>query len=98
MIETYSLKDKRVLGFIAQEVSTIQPKSITLAPILNIDDAMWLNTEQVFFSLYGTVKKVLFDKEILESTTKSLVTLNTNLTQRVSTLEGLVVRSLGGNV
>jgi hypothetical protein len=48
--------------------------------------------------LYGTVKKMIFDKEILESTTKSLVTLNTNLTQRVSTLEGLVLRSLGGNV
>jgi hypothetical protein len=98
MIETYSLKDKRVLGFVAQEVSTIQPKSITLAPILNIDDAMWLNTEQVFFSLYGSVKKIIFDKEVQESTAKSLVTLNTNLTQRVSTLESLILRTFGGNV
>ena len=82
----------------AQELSSIQPKSITINPVLDIQDGMWINTEQINYSLFGSVKKVIYDKEALESTSISLVTMNTNLTQRVSTLEGLISTRLGGNV
>jgi hypothetical protein len=97
-IETYGITDRRVLGFLAQELSSIQPKSISINPVLDIEDGMWINTEQINYSLFGSVKKVIYDKEALESTSISLVTLNTNLTQRVSTLEGLISTRLGGNV
>jgi hypothetical protein len=66
--DTFSVSDKNVLGFIAQEVSTIQPKSVTVNPILGINDTMWLNTDQINMSLYGAVKKLIVDKEAAEST------------------------------
>jgi hypothetical protein len=66
--DTFAVNDKNVLGFIAQEVSTIQPKSVTINPILGIDDSMWLNTDQINMSLYGAVKKLIIDKEAAEST------------------------------
>lgn len=65
---TFNVPDKNVLGFIAQEVSTVQPKSVTINPILGINDTMWLNTDQINMSLYGAVKKLITDKEAAEST------------------------------
>ena len=62
------MPDRNVLGFIAQEVSTIQPKSVTVNPMLGIKDTMWLNTDQINMSLYGAVKKLIADKEASEST------------------------------
>ena len=65
---TFNVPDKNVLGFIAQEVSTVQPKSVTINPILGMNDTMWLNTDQINMSLYGAVKKLITDKEAAEST------------------------------
>jgi hypothetical protein len=66
--DTFNMADKNTLGFVAQEVKNIHPKSITVNPILGMDDTLWLNTDQLNMSLYGAVKKVIADKEAAEST------------------------------
>ena len=66
--DTFNMPDRNILGFVAQEVCNIHPKSITMNPILGMDDTLWLNTDQLNMSLYGAVKKVIADKEAAEST------------------------------
>lgn len=90
-IDDVSVYDKRVLGFISQEVSTIIPKAITFAEGYGINDLQVLNRDQIDFALYGAVKKTMDDKEALESTVYSLQTLNGSLIERVSTLEGKIM-------
>jgi hypothetical protein len=91
--QDYNLKDKNVLGFIAQEVSTVQPKAITVSPGFGISDMMWLNIDQLNMSLYGSVKKLIQDKESADSTIRGqafhLETLNGRMETMFSTLEGL---------
>ena len=66
--DTFNMPDRNILGFVAQEVCNIHPKSITMNPILGMNDTLWLNTDQLNMSLYGAVKKVIADKEAAEST------------------------------
>jgi hypothetical protein len=75
------LVDRNVLGFIAQEVSSIQPKSVTVSEAFGIDNLFWLNIDQLNMALYGAVKKLI---QTNESLTSSFITLQ----GRVSTLEG----------
>lgn len=91
--QQYNLSDKNVLGFIAQEVSTVQPKAITVSPGFGFQDMMWLNIDQLNMSLYGSVKKLIQDKESADSTIRGqafqLETLNGRFNSMFSTLEGL---------
>lgn len=80
------LKDRNVLGFIAQEVSTIQPKAVQVSEAFGIPDLFWLNIDQMNMALYGAVKKLITINE-------SLVSSMTAMESRMSTMEGL-----GGNV
>lgn len=59
-----AIKDKNVLGFIAQEVLETFPKSITKTK----DDYLLLNTDQINMAVYGALQKTIYDKEITEST------------------------------
>jgi hypothetical protein len=80
LFEQVPLLDRNVLGFIAQEVSTIQPKSVTVSEAFGIDNLFWLNIDQMNMALYGAVKKLMQTNEAL---TSSFITLQ----GRVSTLE-----------
>jgi hypothetical protein len=68
--DAFPLADRNVLGFIAQEVSTIQPKAVQVNNTMGISDLQWLNMDQLNMSLYGAVKKLINDKESLESTVR----------------------------
>jgi len=85
--------DKHVLGFIAQEVSSIIPKVVTTENAYGFSDFNVFNIDQLNMSLYGAVKKTISDKEVLESTVKGqrleLQTLQGTTTGILSTLEGL---------
>jgi hypothetical protein len=85
--------DRHVLGFIAQEVSTLIPKSILVGEGYGYSNFQYLNIDQLNMSLYGAVKKTMADKEVLESTVKGqrveLETLRGTTTLILSTLEGL---------
>lgn len=85
------LKDKNVLGFIAQEVSTIQPKSITVSEAFGIQDLNWLNIDQMNMALYGAVKKLIQDNEAITST---FMNMNDFYLSKISSLEGKI---LGNN-
>jgi hypothetical protein len=80
LFDRVPLVDRNVLGFIAQEVSTIQPKSVTTSEAFGIDNLFWLNIDQMNMALYGAVKKLMQTNEAL---TSSFITLQ----GRVSTLE-----------
>jgi hypothetical protein len=80
LFDMVPLVDRNVLGFIAQEVSTIQPKSVTTSEAFGIDNLFWLNIDQMNMALYGAVKKLI---QTNESLTSSFITLQ----GRVSTLE-----------
>ena len=85
--------DKRVLGFIAQEVSTIVPKAVRIGDGYGFSNFHYLNIDQLNMSLYGAVKKTISDKEVMESTIKGqriqIETLQGTTTTILSTLEGL---------
>lgn len=80
LFDRVPLADRNVLGFIAQEVSSIQPKSVTTSEAFGIDNLFWLNIDQMNMALYGAVKKLMQTNEAL---TSSFITLQ----GRVSTLE-----------
>jgi hypothetical protein len=85
--------DKRVLGFVAQEVSTIVPKAVWIGDGYGFSNFHYLNIDQLNMSLYGAVKKTISDKEVMESTIKGqriqIETLQGITTTILSTLEGL---------
>ena len=85
--------DRHVLGFVAQEVSTIIPKTVIVAEGCGYSNFNYFNIDQLNMSLYGAVKKTIYDKEILESTVKGqrfeLETLYGKTSMIMSTLEGL---------
>jgi hypothetical protein len=86
--EAIPLKDKNVLGFIAQEVSTIQPKSIFVSEAFGIPDLNWLNIDQMNMALYGAVKQLM---TMNDSMTSNVSTLSQNvlyLQDKISSLEG----------
>jgi alpha-tubulin suppressor-like RCC1 family protein len=56
--------DKRTqLGWIADEVEEIFPKSISLANLHNYNDCKTLDSDQLIVSLYGTLQKLLIEYE-----------------------------------
>jgi hypothetical protein len=85
--------DRHVLGFLAQEVSTIVPKAVEVKSAFGYSDFQFLNIDQLNMSLYGAVKRTIQDKEVLESTVKGqkiqIETLLGTQTFILSTLNGL---------
>jgi len=76
-------RDKAQLGFIAQEVKDIFPKSISsqgyYSDSLNIPDLLSIDVSQINYSLYGAVKKLIEinkeDKEKLASLDNRIKTI-----------------------
>jgi hypothetical protein len=73
-------RDKTQLGFIAQEVSAIFPKSISTqeyySNTLSIPNLMSIDISQINYSLYGAVKKLI---EINEEKETRIITLKNRI-------------------
>jgi len=73
-------KDNKQLGFIAQEVYEVFPKSISsqgyYSDTLNIPDLLSIDVSQINYTLYGAVKKLI---EINNENNKRFQTLNNRL-------------------
>ena len=69
-LESWDGADRHVLGFIAQEVSTIFPQSVDIRSAHGFSNFHFLNLDQMNMSLYGAVKQTILDIETLESTVK----------------------------
>ena len=92
-LESWGGTDKHVLGFVAQEVSTIIPKSVRVENAYGYPDFHFLNINQLNMSLYGAVKRTIQDKEALESTVVGqrveIETLKGMTVSILSTVKGL---------
>jgi hypothetical protein len=81
-------RDKHVLGFLAHEVSSFVPKAVSMGEGYGYSDLYSVNLDQVEMIWFGGLQKTIHDKESMESTTMSLLTLSSEATARISTLEG----------
>lgn len=81
-------QDKHVLGFLAHEVSSFVPKAVSIGEGYGYSDLYSVNLDQVEMIWFGGLQKTIRDKEAMESTTVSLLTLSSEATARISTLEG----------
>ena len=68
-------KDIKQLGFIAQEVKEIFPKSVFLNNNYNIPDLLTIDITQINYTLYGAVKKLIELNEDKKKRLKRLETL-----------------------
>jgi hypothetical protein len=62
------VNDKKVIGFIAQEVESFYPKAIIKSEENGFEDFRSLDVDQIYKCMYGALKKVINDKEALEAT------------------------------
>ena len=51
------------LGWIANEVEEIFPKSVSIVAAHGYDDCKSLDSDQILATLYGTIKKLLLESE-----------------------------------
>lgn len=66
------IKDRSKLGFVAQDVEGLFPKSVEKCAQYGLDDCRSLNAEQINMSLYGAVKKLIEKVEALEDEVAAL--------------------------
>jgi hypothetical protein len=73
-IEEYSsVFDKHKLGWIADEVELYLPKAVTIEnERYGLSNFKSLNTDQIYASMYGTVKKLIKDIEKLKEENKNI--------------------------
>jgi hypothetical protein len=58
MINSKSTKDKRKLGWIAQDVETFFPKSVDKKDMYGISDCRTLDNDQLYATMYGCIQKL----------------------------------------
>jgi hypothetical protein len=91
-------RDKTQLGFIAQEVSDIFPKSISTqgyySDTINIPDLLSIDISQINYSLYGAVKKLI---EINNNKDNRLKELDDEL-KTIETILNITPEAVANNV
>jgi hypothetical protein len=68
--ETCKIKDRNMLGWIAQDVEPVFPKAVTITEYdaaSGLSNFHGLDVDQVYKSMFGALHKVILDKEIIES-------------------------------
>jgi hypothetical protein len=62
-----NLKDKHVLGWIADEVQKYIPKSVKINDDnrIGLSNLKTLDSDQIYANMYGTIKQLIKDKDIL---------------------------------
>jgi hypothetical protein len=82
-VEQAGVQDKTVLGFVAQELATVMPKSVTQQSLYGFDDLNTISVDQINMATMGALKKTIADKEALESTTQGLLVQNDDLRNQI---------------
>jgi predicted acyltransferase (DUF342 family) len=68
------ITDKNVIGWIAQEVEEVLPKSVsTVGEKYGLEDVKFLNADQIYAAMFGTIQKLIEDKERLEAQVAELM-------------------------
>ena len=71
------VEDRTQLGWIADEVEEIFPKSISYVNLYDINNCKTLDSDQIIVSLYGTIQKLLIE---FENQNNQITTLNNDIT------------------
>lgn len=81
------INDRNQLGWIAQDVELIYPKSVTEINKFNINNCKQLNPDQLFTMLYGSVQKLINNYEEQENELNNLNNEITNIDNFIKNLE-----------
>ena len=66
--EVYNdIYDRTKIGWIAQDVETIFPKSVSQSFMFDIEDCRHLNSDQIIAAMFGTIQKMQMRMEALEA-------------------------------
>lgn len=75
-LKSFSWKDNRqegpVLGWVAQEVELVLPKSITSRDLFGLSDCKILNADQLYVNMYGALKKSIQMVETLKTEVETM--------------------------
>ena len=85
-----STKDRHRLGWIAQEVEAVFPKSVTTMHQHGLEDCKGMNQDQIITALYGTVQKLQHVQEDLQREVADLKIRESQRDQHVAELKALV--------
>ncbi len=66
------IQDAHQLGWIAQELKEIYPKSVSIVERYGISDFHDINCDILYKTMYGALKRVILDKEDLEADAKKI--------------------------
>lgn len=82
-----NVEDRNAVGWIAQEVEKVFPKSVHKIASNGFGDFRSLDTSQIYKTMYGALEKVIADKEALETKVTTLESTIAALISRIETLE-----------
>ena len=88
--EIYSndqVNDRSKLGWIADDVELIFPKSVKKNNLFDIEDCKTLNNDQIIASLYGTIKKLITISEEKNNIINNLENQYNSLKSTIDSLE-----------
>jgi hypothetical protein len=78
--EFSNLRDKHILGWIADDVELYIPKAITIEKeVYGLSNFKSLNTDQIYANMYGVLKYLIKKKELLEINQKKILNRLNNL-------------------
>jgi hypothetical protein len=67
-----TIRDRRVVGWIAQEVEAVLPKAVSQSSQYGYDDFLSLDADQLYKTMYGALQKVISVQEALEARVAAL--------------------------
>ena len=71
--------DNTKLGWLAQDIEKIFPKSIEIKSIYNLPDCKLLNTDQIYAAMYGALQQLIYKIESLEKIIEVLLLKLSNI-------------------
>jgi hypothetical protein len=73
------VRDRRVLGWIAQEVKEVLPKAVSIGNIHGITDFHTLNPDEIYKMMYGAVQYLIQENEKKDTVISDLIKRIENL-------------------
>ena len=77
--DSTEVNDHKKLGWLAQDVESIFPKSIETNTIYGLSDCKLLNTDQLYASMYGALQQLIYKIEKLENKIAIILSKSANL-------------------
>lgn len=72
VLDNWSIEDRTKLGWIAQDVEKVFPKSVRKQDMYGLSDCMTLDSDQLYAAMYGCIQKLQEKVELLEEENKQI--------------------------